>query len=485
MSLRLYNTMTRSKEAFVPLHAPIVKIYLCGPTVYDLLHVGNFRGPIFCSFVRNWLLQSGYQVTFVQNYTDIDDKIINRAREESTSSEVIALKYMAEYKADFEKLGLRPFDLNPTVTESLPQIIELIAELVQKNKAYAANGDVLFSIESFSEYGKLSNRKTEDLLNNVKVEGADYKKNPLDFALWKASKPGEPFWPSPWGPGRPGWHIECSAMIRQHLGESIDIHAGGMDLIFPHHENEIAQSEAVAAKPLAKYWMHWNMLEFGGAKMSKSIGNVRTGRSFMQEFHPEILKYMVLSAHYRSTIDFSEDSISLSITALARIYSAMALAGQILKHAADNVFGKSKLADGFDKAWAGCELAFNDDFNTAEALARIFESVRQFNATVKRSGRPSPSDILVAADFLSLMKKYSELTEIFKESPREFLTELDSQIMRRNKIDRAQVVALVEERRNAREAKDFAKSDEVRAQLVALGISVSDTIEGQHWEVMK
>ena len=331
MELHIYNTMSRKKEKFEPLTPGGVKMYVCGPTVYDYLHIGNFVGAIVFNMVRNWLEHIGYKVTYVYNYTDVDDKIIKRANDEGCKPEEIAEKYIAEFQKDFQALGLKAHSHNPRVTEHMDDIIKMVESLIEKGRAYVSGGDVLYSIEAFEDYGKLSGKNLDELMAGARVEVADHKQNPMDFALWKAAKAGEPYWESPWGNGRPGWHIECSAMSKALLGEQIDIHGGGKDLIFPHHENEVAQSEGCCDKDYVKYWMHNNFINFGNEKMSKSLGNVKTARAFLEEYNAEIFKYMILSTHYRTENNFSEDKIQSSVTALARVYASLALADDILK----------------------------------------------------------------------------------------------------------------------------------------------------------
>lgn len=519
--LKVYNTLTRKLEDFVSLEPGKVKMYCCGPTVYDLLHVGNFRGAVFYNFVRNWLEHLGYQVKFVYNYTDVDDKIINKSLVEGLSAKEVAEKYIHEFETDFKRLGLRSHDVNPKVTEAMPEILKMVQELIEKKKAYVAGQDVNYSIKSFDGYGKLSGRNPDDLLSGVRIDKDEQKQNPLDFALWKSAKPGEPAWTSPWGEGRPGWHIECSAMIRKHLGEEIDIHGGGMDLIFPHHENEVAQSEGCTGKPFVKYWLHNNMLNFGGAKMSKSLGNVRSGRSFMDEYHPEIFKYMMMSVHYRSVSDFSEESIENNIRGLARIYSAMALAESLIESANDAEKGylqnelnqarggvggsrsrsgadglaqeqfekaKVQISDfqkSIDLAWTQIQESLNDDFGTPEAFARLFEITRLFNQQAKRGMKVNPQVLLRSAKYLKFVHQFGDLMALFEMQASRFLKELDEMLLRKAKIERSEVESLVNERLNARMLKDYAKSDEIRNKLTAMGISVSDLQEGSHWEVTK
>jgi cysteinyl-tRNA synthetase len=483
--IQVYNTMTRTKEDFVPLNHPEVTMYLCGPTVYDLLHVGNFRGAVFYNLVRNWLEHSGYQVKVVYNYTDVDDKIINRSNQDGVTPSDLANRYVEEFQKDFRSLKLKEHFANPKVSETMPEIIQFISELITNGKAYAAgNGDVWYSISSFSEYGKLSNRKPEELLSGVRIETDEHKKSALDFALWKHAKAGEPSWDSPWGKGRPGWHIECSAMAKKHLGDQIDIHGGGLDLMFPHHENEIAQSEGVSHKCYAKYWMHNNMINFGGAKMSKSLGNIRTCRSFVEEYNPEILKFMILSVHYRSISDLSEENILSNIKGLARIYSALAAANNFL--ASDtNVIPDPVFVKLTSEAWSEVEKALNDDFNTPEAFAKVFDVIRQFNTHVKFGMKVNPVILGKAKAFHDFVLKFGALMSLFQEPAKIYLNSLDDMLLKRLKLERDHVERLVQERWQARVAKDFKKSDELRDQLVKMGISVMDTSEGSFWEVTK
>lgn len=495
MAISLYNSLSRKREVFEPLNAPDVKIYACGPTVYDLLHVGNFRGVIVFSFVCYWLEARGFKVNFVYNFTDVDDKILARAARDKVPAKEITEKYIAEFLVDFGRLGLRPHDLNPKVTETMPEIQSMISTLIEKENAYVvksatANQDVNYSIRSFPEYGKLSGRNPEDLLAAVRIEKDDKKKDPLDFALWKSAKPGEELsWSSPWGEGRPGWHIECSAMIKKHLGDAIDIHCGGMDLIFPHHENEIAQSEAATGKHFAKYWMHNNMINFGGAKMSKSLGNIKTARGFMDEYSPEILKYMILSVHYRSTLDLSPDSVDLAIAGLARIYSALSLAEAVVEQAGKEGLASGKTPDDFVKAtgdaWKKAEEAFDEDFNSAEAMARLFEVVRLFNSKVRRGAKSTEQTLGLATEFLNFTKKFGHLLALFKERPNVLLRALDDRLLVRADLKREDIDALVAQRSEARTNKDFAKSDELRKALTEKGISVQDLPDGSYWEVSK
>ncbi len=484
MGIVIYNSQSHKKEEFVPLTSGEVKMYVCGPTVYDFLHVGNFRGAIFFNLVRNWFEYRGFKVKFVYNYTDVDDKIINRANADGVSSQEISEKYIKEFETDFGNLKLRRHSANPKVTEFMDQIVAFVQDLITKGKAYAVEGDVYYDVHAFPEYGKLSHKNIEDLEAGVRIEVDSRKKNPADFALWKKSKEGEPSWPSPWGEGRPGWHIECSAMARGLLGDQIDIHGGGLDLIFPHHENEIAQSEGATGKQFARYWMHNNMLNFGSQKMSKSLGNVRTARSFMREYNAEIFKYLMLSAHYRSVLDFSPAQLEHVISGLARVYSALALATKAAQSPAD-----PKLAPEFEKALtdarAGVEKSLDDDFNTAEVIARVFEVVRTFNNLVRTPGPVTPKKAAIAKAFLDFTAWVGGLMSVFAEPPAQFLQTLDDMLLRRKNLSRSEVDALVGERSAARAAKDFARSDELRAKLLEMGIQVQDSASGSEWEVAK
>lgn len=501
MGLQIYNTLVKDKVEFKPLKEGEVSIYVCGPTVYDFLHVGNFRGPVFFNLVRNWLEKKGYKVRYVSNFTDIDDKILARSLKENVDSLVISERYIGEYKTDFQNLGLRAHDLNPKVTEHLGDIETMIAKLIENGKAYEVDGEVLYAVRSFADYGKLSRRDIDDMRTGTRVEPGEKKRDVLDFALWKPAKPGEQSWPSRWGAGRPGWHIECSAMVKAIFGDTIDIHGGGMDLIFPHHENEVAQSEGASGKPFVKNWMHWNMINFGERKMSKSVGNVRTAREFLKQYNAEIYKFMILSVHYRSISDFSDQGIERAIAGLARAYSAMAHAERLLT-AAGEVHDKAEpliavleklrvtskngagLADTMVKASEKLGLALDDDFNTPEAFAEIFNVIRAYNATVK-PGKPGPDAFTNAKAFLVWMRETGSLFSLYQQPAVQFLTTLDDMLLQQKGLLRPEIEAKVQARWTAKQSKDFATSDKLRDELAALGISISDTAEGTRWEVAK
>lgn len=480
MSIQIYDSKSQKKHEFVPMEPGKVKMYVCGPTVYDFLHVGNFRGAIFFNLVRNWFEKRGFDVAFVYNYTDVDDKIIDRAKKDGVSALEISQKFIKEFEADFAALKLQKHTRNPRVTEFMNPIVEFIDGLVKNGKAYVADGDVYFDVHAFPTYGELSHKNLDDLEQGVRIEVDARKKHPADFALWKKAKEGEPSWDSPWSKGRPGWHIECSAMIKGIFGDRIDIHGGGMDLLFPHHENERAQSEGLTGKTFVNYWMHNNMLQFGNQKMSKSLGNVRTGRSFLNEFHPEILKYLMLSAHYRSTLDFSPNAIDNTITSLARFYSAMAWAEQ---NQGEGI-APAAFQQALQQATTGIETALDDDFNTPETFARMFEVVRQFNM-ISRVPKQTPEKQGAAKQFLAWVREWGKSMSLFQEQPAQFLRFLDDMLLRKKNLVRDDIDARVKERADARSAKDFARADELRAQLTALGISVQDTAQGSEWEVTK
>lgn len=483
MSLKIYNSQSKQLEDFVSLEPGKIKMYVCGPTVYNFLHVGNFRGPVVFNMVRNWLEHLNYKVTYALNFTDVDDKIIKRAQEMSLTPSEVSEKYIAEYKKDFADLKLRPHDLNPKVTEHMDGIVEMVKSLIEKNKAYEVQGDVMYSIDSFPSYGKLSGRNPDDLKAGARVEVDEKKHHPGDFALWKAAKAGEISWPSPWGSGRPGWHIECSAMIHKIFGDQIDIHGGGLDLLFPHHENEIAQTEGCTGKHFVKYWMHNNLLNFGGQKMSKSLGNIVTMRDFLLSYNSEIYKWMILSSHYRSLSDFGDQAIERSISGLARVYSALALADSYLEgveFAQDDKFQQIT-----DEAWVKIEAAMNHDFGTPEAFATMFEVIRQFNSQVRRGLKVNPSIQAKAFAFKAFILKFGKVLSLFQEPAQDFLIQLDDMLLDKMNLKRADIDQIVAERTQVRSEKNFAKSDELRDKLTQLGISVSDTVTGSYWEVTK
>jgi cysteinyl-tRNA synthetase len=485
MSIQVYNTLKKSKVPFIPKEEGKVKMYVCGPTVYDLLHIGNFRGPIFYNFLKNWLVHSGYDVTYAYNYTDVDDKIIKKANDENVESSVISERYIVEFEKDFKRLGLKAHDHNPKVTDHIPDIIEIVETLLKKEKAYVIDGEVFYDISKFETYGNLSGKKIDELESGSRVDVDGRKKNPGDFVLWKPSKDGEPKWSSPWGQGRPGWHIECSAMIQSIFKGTIDIHGGGIDLIFPHHENEIAQGEGAHECEYCQYWIHNNFINMNNEKMSKSLGNVIKGREFMDLYHPEILKYMFLSAHYRKVLSVSEDKIKQTIAALQRVYTAKVDAASVVASCGDDL-GKvdGAFAKYLTSADAKIKKAMNDDFNTADFIAQVFEVVRSFNGLNITRKKANADKKATAQSFLKWIDIYGDMSALFFQEPISFLNELDDVLLKQRDLTRAQIEELMSEREYARENKDFTQSDVIREKLTELGIEVYDGVSGDRkWSV--
>lgn len=483
MAQVIYNTLSGKKEKFIPLTDNEVKMYLCGPTVYDFLHIGNFRGAITFNLIRNWFEFCGNKVTFVYNYTDVDDKIIERANNEGVETSVITERFIKEFETDFRMLGLKPHDFNPRVSEHMNDIIAMVEKIIENGKAYVVDGEVFFAIDEFKTYGELSKKKLDELEVGQRVEVDKKKKNPSDFVLWKPAKPGEPSWDSPWGKGRPGWHIECSAMVKAILGETIDIHGGGVDLQFPHHENEIAQSEACNCTKYSNFWVHNEFINFGAEKMSKSLGNVITARNFMEKYDPEILKYLFLSAHYRTQMSITDDKLLQTISALNRIYTALELANNTVAEVEED----GQMDNGFAKKLEGFDSkimkALNDDFNSAELISYLFEGTRTFNALgfvnkkKKNAIHKGCSEL-----FLSWMKKYGDMSALFNSAPSEMLNRLDEILISMRDIDKKKVEGLVEQRNAARDAKDWDQADKIRGELELLGVELFDGHE-RGWKV--
>lgn len=463
--MKLYNTLTQKKEAFVPIEEGKVRMYSCGPTVYNYFHIGNARPFIVFDVLRRFLEYIGYDVKFVQNFTDVDDKIINRSIEEGITAAEVADKYIAEYFKDADALGIRRADVHPRVSDHMPEIIEMIKALEERELAYNVDGNVYYQVDHFHDYGKLSKQSIDDLKSGARIDVNDEKRSPLDFALWKKKKDGEPYWESPWGQGRPGWHIECSAMSRKHLGESIDIHGGGQDLIFPHHENEIAQSEGSCGCKFANYWVHNGYININNEKMSKSKGNFFTVRDIAKHYDLEVVRMFMLMAHYRSPVNFSDELLGQAQNALERLYNA--------KYQMEYLFenNKTEAASEDEKTWMdsltqykkGFIDAMNDDLNTADAIAAIFELVRDTNSHLSESS--SRESIKAALDL------FKELTGVIGLAAKEKETDLESE-----------VEALIAQRQEARKNKDFALADEIRDALLAKGIILEDTREGVKWK---
>lgn len=462
--MKVYNTLTRKKEELVPITPGEIKMYACGPTVYNYIHIGNARPLCIFDILRRYLEYRGYNVKFVQNFTDIDDKIIRRANEEHVDFSEISERYIKEFWTDADGLNVRHATINPKATENIDAIIQIISTLIEKGYAYEAQGDVYFSTEKFKDYGKLSHQPLEDLEAGARIMVGEVKREPMDFAVWKAAKPGEPAWDSPWGKGRPGWHIECSAMNWRYLGDTIDIHCGGQDLIFPHHENEIAQSECFTGKPFAHYWMHNGYINVDNVKMSKSLGNFFTVRDVAEKYGYEPIRYLLISAQYRSPINYSTDIIEQCIAALNRLYTCRDSLDFELKNAVDAEHdGDKAIIDGFDKYREQFISAMDDDLNTADAIASIFELVRDINTNVVGK---TPSKALVEG----AIAMFDELTGVLGLVYKRKTETLDSD-----------VEALIEARTNARKEKNWAEADRIRDQLKEMGIVLEDTAQGVKW----
>ena len=485
MGLIIYNSLGREKQDFEPLVQGKVKIYVCGPTVYDQVHIGNFRGAIFFNLVRNWLEYSGFDVSFVYNYTDIDDKIIKRANKEGIDALGLSQKYIDEFNIDFTALKLTQHDYNPKCSDYIEDMVNFVQRLIDKGYAYEVDGSVFYAIERFENYGKLSGRSINDIQVGHRIDPNPNKKSLLDFILWKPSKEGEPFWDSPWGKGRPGWHLECSVMNRCIHGDQIDIHGGGFDLTFPHHDNEIAQSEGLTGKTFAKYWMHHNFINFDDTKMSKSLGNIVKARDFMNEYHPEILKYMMLSVHYRSALNFSKEYIAQAIAGLARVYTALSNADTIL----DNSIEEGNADMNWEKFLRGSqekvEEALNDDFSTTVMMATVFDVVRYFNEDCKMGGKITAVLKFKARAFKEWVQKVGLLGSLFQEDAKVFLQTLDGILMKERGLDSDEVERLIEDRKDARMKKDFTRADECRDRLFDMGVILYDTPQKTTWAMKK
>ena len=466
--MKIFNSMSRQKEEFVPIQPGKVSIYACGPTVYNFIHVGNARPIILFDVLRRYFEYRGYDVTFVQNFTDVDDKIIKRANEEGITSQEVAEKYIKEYFTDAQGLGVRPATIHPKATENMQQIIDMVQTLIDKGYAYPVeNGDVYYRTLKFKGYGKLSHQPIEDLQSGARIAVGDVKENPLDFALWKAAKPGEPAWDSPWGPGRPGWHIECSAMSNRYLGKTIDIHCGGEDLQFPHHENEIAQSEAANGCEFVHYWMHNGFLNIDNRKMSKSLGNFFTVREAAEAYGYETIRLFMLSAHYRSPLNYSADILHQAQNSLDRLYSAEDHLKYLAANGAegDKNAAEAALADTFDSYRQRFDEAMDDDFNTANAISVLFELVRAINIATADENQPTKAGAQVCLD---MVHEFTDVLGLLYSRKEESLDE--------------KVEQMIADRQAARAAKNWAEADRIRDELKAMGIELKDTKQGVQWK---
>ena len=466
--IRIYNTLSKKKEDFVPLEEGKVRMYVCGPTVYNFIHIGNARPMIVFDTVRRYLEHKGYEVNFVSNFTDVDDKIIKKAIEEGVPAEEISQRYIAECKKDMEGMNIKPATTHPLATQDIGGMIEMISELIEKGYAYEKNGTVYYRTRKFAEYGKLSHKNLDDLQGgnrSLLVSGEDEKEDPLDFVLWKPKKEGEPAWQSPWGEGRPGWHIECSVMSKKYLGEQIDIHGGGEDLIFPHHENEIAQSEACSGKCFSRYWMHNAFLNIDNRKMSKSLGNFFTVREIGEKYDLQVLRFFMLNAHYRSPLNFSADLMESSKNALERILTAVENLKYVAEHASLQEMTEEEVLklEETKKFEENFDDSMDDDFNTADAIAAVFDLVKFANTNVAEGSSKAFAD--------ALRGKIQSLCDILG-----IITEKKAELLD------ADIEQLIEERQAARKAKNFARADEIRNELLEKGIVLEDTREGVKWK---
>ena len=466
--MKIYNTLSKRKEEFVPLEEGKVKMYVCGPTVYNLIHIGNARPMIVFDTVRRYMEHKGYEVNYVSNFTDVDDKIIKKAIEEGVDASVISERYIAEWKKEMEAKNIKPATTHPKATEEICGMLDMIGTLIEKGHAYVApDGTVYFRTRSFKDYGKLSHKNLDDLQGgnrSLLVSGEDQKEDPLDFVLWKPKKEGEPYWESPWCQGRPGWHIECSVMSKKYLGEEIDIHGGGEDLVFPHHENEIAQSEAASGKPFAKYWMHNAFLNIDNKKMSKSAGNFFTVRDISEKYDLQVLRFFMLSAHYRSPLNFSAELMEAAQNGYDRIVTSVSNLNFLLQNAAGEMTEEEKkLAKEAEGFIAKFDEAMDDDFNTADAIAAIFELVKFANTNAKEGS--SKAFVQALKDEIVTL---SDICGLIVEKKEEMLD--------------GDIEALIAERQAARKEKNFKRADEIRDELLAKGIILEDTREGVKWK---
>ncbi len=486
MSLHIFDTKSRKKVPFIPLDDRHVRMYVCGITAYDFCHIGHARSALVFDMIVSYLRYRGYDVTYIRNFTDIDDKIIKRAQEQGVSCEELSQRFIAEFYKDMDRLGVdRPTE-EPRATEHIPEIIKLIEDLIKRGMAYEMAGDVYFEVGRFKNYGALSGRNLDDLKAGARISVNENKKNPMDFALWKAGKPGEPVWDSPWGPGRPGWHIECSAMSRKYLGDSFDIHGGGEDLVFPHHENEIAQSEGATGKPFVKYWLHHAFVTIRDEKMSKSLHNFLTIREVLENHHPEALRMMVFSTHYRHPLDFSDSTLNEAQSAVNRLYNCMAACADL----PDGVEGAKTVVSCEDQErLTGLEGRFieamDNDFNTAQGLGVLFEAVKLINRLRQRLSRvPAAEDIELLRQGTATVTTLAGIMGLLRQDSAAYLREGQSRHLRSQGMTEDELSALLEERLAARRDKNWARADEIRDLLLSRNIELKDSPQGTAWHVV-
>lgn len=486
MTLHVYNTLSRNKEEFVPIKDKKVGMYVCGITAYDSCHLGHARAAVVFDVISRYLRHLGYDLTYVRNYTDIDDKIINRANKENLSCEEISKKYIKEYQEDMKGLDVKTPDIEPKATEHIKEMIETVKKLVEKGLAYESNGSVYFKVREFNGYGKLSGKNIEELEAGARVEVDETKEDPLDFALWKASKPGEPKWPSPWGEGRPGWHIECSVMSTKYLGQPFDIHGGGRDLVFPHHENEIAQAEGACDCQFARYWLHNGFININAEKMSKSLGNIKAIREVREILDTEVIRYFLLSSHYRSPIDYTEENIKNAERAVSGFYKSF---GPIVSTSKTGKLGASTKLNNYEESLLSkiedfkknFDAAMDDDFNTANAVGLVFEILREINGYVidKKKASSLDAKAKICAKFKDMIEKsVSPVFGFFGSDPNEFRERLKKFGIKRYNLDPSKIESLIAERKEARKAKNFTRADEIRNELHKMNVELNDRADG-------
>ena len=478
MALRIFNTLNSKKELFEPLEAGKVRMYVCGPTVYDACHIGHARSVVVFDVIARYLKEKGYDVTYIRNFTDVDDKIIQKANQLGIDSTAVAERFIEEFYQDMDALNVQRATIEPKATDHIAQIVEFIEKLILKGFAYPINGDVYYSVEKFKRYGKLSGRKLEDMEAGARIDIDERKQNPFDFALWKSAKPGEPAWDSPWGQGRPGWHIECSAMSREYLGETFDIHGGGKDLCFPHHENEIAQSESLSGKPFVRYWVHNGFVNINQEKMSKSLGNFLMIKDVLKSYHPETVRLFLLSNHYRSPIDFTDKAMDESSKGLDKIYALL----ERVEKKVGSIFLVQDVDPGI--CWKHFCDAMDDDFNSARSIGIIFDTVRSLNRLLDQHENNLPSEVKQTLQSgLADIRRTGEILGMFLEHPTQYFDNKQTQILEQKSIDHAVVAEMVEQREAARKSKNWEMADQIRKELVDMGISLEDRAEGPVWKI--
>jgi len=481
MSLKIYNTQSRKKEEFQPLEAGKVGMYVCGITAYDLCHVGHARSAVVFDVITRYLRYRGYETTYVKNFTDVDDKIIDKAAREGSDIREIAERYILEHDVDMQRLQVVPPTFTPRATENIEGMIALVATLIEKGLAYSIDGDVYYSVEAFPEYGKLSGRNLEEMTAGARVDINEKKRNPFDFALWKASKEGEPWWDSPWGKGRPGWHLECSVMSQRYLGETFDIHGGGEDLIFPHHENELAQSEGATGKTFARYWIHNGFVRVNSEKMSKSLGNFFTIREILEQYHPEVLRFFLLQSHYRSPVDFSDAALNEARQGMNRFYATLKALGEIAPEKGFAAVSGQLVVEDEEGLRELFIEAMDDDFNTARALGHLFDTVRALNAYLADKKKlVSP---VFAMQMRDLLLETGNVLGIFLEDPEAYFREDRLREAKKRGLDVAVIEGLIVKRREARSAKDWQKADELRKELAGMGVVIQDAADATTWAI--